>query len=146
MSRSQMFIGIGVLLLALLVGLTASYLRVPLLGQLAGGHNGFAVKVEYPAENGPIYLAAGNFVGDSKRDIAVSNAGTCNCISVFRNNGNGTFAAAVNYGAGTDPVSVFASDLDGDGDVDLAVANWSSAYVSILKNNIPPRPNPFIIS
>src|SRR3989344_1165690 len=134
MSRSQMFIGIGVLLLALLVGLTASYLRVPLLGQLAGGHNGFAVKVEYPAENGPIYLAAGNFVGDSKRDIAVSNAGTCNCISVFRNNGNGTFAARVDHAIGVRPLSIIISDLNADGKPDLA-AVFASTSVAVFLNN-----------
>src|SRR3989344_5629853 len=134
MSRSQMFIGIGVLLLALLVGLTASYLRVPLLGQLAGGHNGFAVKVEYPAENGPIYLAAGNFVGDSKRDIAVSNAGTCNCISVFRNNGNGTFAARVDHAIGVRPLSIIISDLNTDGKGDIAIVQ-ANGKLAVLMNN-----------
>ena len=129
-----MFIGIGVLLLALLVGLTASYLRVPLLGQLAGGHNGFAVKVEYPAENGPIYLAAGNFVGDSKRDIAVSNAGTCNCISVFRNNGNGTFAARVDHAIGVRPLSIIISDLNTDGKGDIAIVQ-ANGKLAVLMNN-----------
>jgi len=48
----------------------------------------------------PVSLAAGDFNGDGKLDLAVANQQSEN-ISVLMGKGDGSFQAAVNYGAGT---------------------------------------------
>jgi hypothetical protein len=44
----------------------------------------------------PYFRSLGDFNGDSKPDIVVTNAGSGN-VSVLINNGNATFQSAVNY-------------------------------------------------
>jgi hypothetical protein len=78
----------------------------------------------------------GDFNGDGKPDLAVTNFGFGSGISVLLSNGNGTFQAAVNYGAGSFPHSVAVGDFNGDGRPDLAVAN-EAGNVTILLNTTP---------
>jgi hypothetical protein len=79
-------------------------------------------------------VAAADFNGDGKLDLAVANNRDGN-VSVLLGKGDGTFGAAVNYGAGTGPNSVIAGDFNGDGRMDLAVSNAQSNNVSILLGN-----------
>jgi hypothetical protein len=76
-------------------------------------------------------VAAADFTGNDKLDLAVVNGGSNN-ISIFLGNGDGTFQTAVNYPAGTNPDSVAVGDFNGDGELDLAVANADSNNVSIF--------------
>jgi FG-GAP-like repeat/FG-GAP repeat len=89
--------------------------------------NSFAVGVSPEA----IALAAGDFNGDGKLDLAVTN-GNSSTVSVFLGTGTGSFGAATNFIVGTTPRSVAISDFNGDGKLDLAVANSGSNNVSIL--------------
>jgi hypothetical protein len=82
----------------------------------------FQVAPTYAAGSGPSSVAVGDFNGDGKPDLAVTNRESNN-VSVLLGNGDGTFQAAVNYGAGSGPVSVAVGDFNGDGKPDLAVAN-----------------------
>src|SRR3989442_4227839 len=66
----------------------------------------------------PVFVAAGDFNGDGKPDLAVANAGTNN-VSVLLGKGDGTFHTAVNYAAGAQPRSVAVADFNGDGKADL---------------------------
>ncbi len=81
----------------------------------------------------PFSVAAGDFNGDGKVDLAVANEGS-NSVSVLLGNGDGTFAAAQNFATGVNPWSVAVSDFNGDGKLDLAVANYGSGTVSVLLN------------
>ena len=74
----------------------------------------------------------GDFDGDSRSDLAVTNGYSGNLVSVLLGEGDGRFGAAIDYDVGTDPESIAAGDFNGDSDVDLVVANYESGNVSVL--------------
>jgi hypothetical protein len=76
--------------------------------------------------NNPRFAVAGDFNGDGKLDLAVTNeAGT---VDVILGNGNGTFQAPSTPATiGVEPNSAVAADLNGDGKLDLVVSNAISA-------------------
>jgi hypothetical protein len=74
-------------------------------------------------------IAAGDFNGDGKLDLAAANSAG---VVILLGNGNGTFGPPHTYLAGSEPYSVAVGDFNGDGKLDLAVANKESNNVSIL--------------
>ena len=86
----------------------------------------------------PVYGAnavlAGDFNGDGKIDLAVSNYLSSN-VSILKNLGDATFSTATVVAVGVMPRSIAAADFDADGDLDLAVANEYDCTISILRNN-----------
>ena len=81
-------------------------------------------------------MAVGDFNGDGKPDLVVTNQGSDN-VSVLLGNGDGTFQGRMNFSAGSGADGVAVGDFNGDGMPDLAVANTASNNVSILLNNTP---------
>ncbi len=96
------------------------------------GNGTFAAKVDYPALSNPMALAAADFTGDGKPDLAVTNSS--NQMAVLRNGGGGTFASKVDYTITDRNDELVAADIDHDGDIDLISANTSSFYVSVHSN------------
>ncbi len=88
------------------------------------------------AGTGPGSAAVGDFNGDGKQDLVVTNFSS-NTASIILGDGAGHFGAATSFttGAGTNPNSVAVGDFNGDGKQDLAVANFNSFNVSILLGN-----------
>ena len=79
-------------------------------------------------------VAAGDFNGDGKLDVAVANAGS-NTVSVLLGDGLGAFGTAQVFAVGMKPEFVVAGDVNGDGILDLAVANVNSGTVTVLLGN-----------
>jgi len=86
---------------------------------------GFAPSVSYAVGSYPNGIVLGDFNGDGKPDIAVSNLGSSTAnpgvVSVLINNGNGTFQNATSLTTGASPIGLATADLDGDDNLDLAV-------------------------
>ncbi len=79
-------------------------------------------------------MAVGDFNGDGKPDVAVTNSGA-NGVNVFLNDGGGLSAVSAIPATGDSPSSIAAADFNGDGKLDLAVANSGSNNVTILLGN-----------
>jgi len=96
----------------------------------------FAPKVDFVAGSFPNCIATGDFDGDGKPDIAVTNSSS-NTISVFRNtctSGTISFASRVDFATGSTPIGIAIRDLDGDGKSDIVVANVTGNSVSVFQN------------
>lgn len=102
---------------------------------LGSGNGNFAEAVGSPIATGnaPSCVTVGDFNGDGKSDLAVSNFNDSSLI-ILLGNDDGTFKAAPNspLTVGRAPLSVAVGDFTGDGISDVAVANVVDNTVSIL--------------
>src|SRR5260370_24124804 len=71
----------------------------------------FQSRVDYPVGSDPIVAVVGDFNGDGKPDIAVTNSSS-NTVSILLGKGDGTFQAPVTYTTGTAPVSAVIGDFN----------------------------------
>jgi FG-GAP-like repeat/FG-GAP repeat len=96
---------------------------------LGAGNGGFTEASGSPIPVGinPLIVAAGDFNGDDKVDLAVTNESD-NSVAILLGNGDGTFshAPSVHTPAGLSPLSVATADFNGDGAADLAVTETDS--------------------
>ncbi|HEV2426019.1 MAG TPA: FG-GAP-like repeat-containing protein, partial [Terriglobia bacterium] len=76
-------------------------------------------------------IAVGDFNGDGKLDLAVTNYND-NTVSILLGDGAGNFTLASSPAVGKGPEPVVAGDFNGDGKLDLAVANNGDNTLSIL--------------
>ncbi len=88
---------------------------------LGNGDGTFQPKVDSGTAPGPIGVAAADFDGDTKIDIA-----TCSqdgIVSVLQGNGSGSFGPPTNYPVGFVLVAINAADINGDGKPDLVTSD-----------------------
>jgi VCBS repeat protein/FG-GAP repeat protein len=88
----------------------------------------FKPAVSYPVGTAPLAVAAGDFNGDGKLDLAVADSGNPSVgdeggISILLGKGDGTLQAARSLSAGKNPTCVAVTDFNGDKRPDLAVIN-----------------------
>ena len=95
---------------------------VVLLNQGGGSFGEMASYDYYDVEGDPLSLAVGDFDGDGRPDLAVTNFGASS-VSVLLNGPGGVFQPPVAFTVGSLPFSVAVGDFNGDGKPDLVVAN-----------------------
>ncbi|WP_348264939.1 FG-GAP-like repeat-containing protein [Telmatobacter sp. DSM 110680] len=106
-----------------------------------GGNSGSGLQVSFGdgkgnfPTSGPLldtnsnYIAAGDYNGDGKADLASLDGST---FEILIGKGDGTFASPVTYAVGLNPVFVLQADLNGDGKKDIIVVNQGGNDVSVL--------------
>jgi len=101
---------------------------------LGNGDGTFQAAMNYIAGSDPYAVAVGDFNGDGKLDLVVTDV-FGNDVGVLLGNGDGTFQPALDFGVGGSPLSVVVGDFNGDGILDLAVASNDDRDVSVLLGN-----------
>jgi len=96
-------------------------------------HAQFQPQTAYATGSTPWGIAVGDFNGDGKLDIAVTNGGD-NAVSILLGNGDGTFQPQLVYPTGTRPTSVVAGDFNRDGKLDLAITTLDNTVNVLLGN------------
>lgn len=99
---------------------------------LGNGDGSFQPHVDYSTGPnyfpGPIAVTTGDFNGDGKADLVVSNS-DANAVAILLGNGDGTFQRHMDYSVGTYPASIAVGDLSTNGSLDMAVANQTCTLV-----------------
>ncbi len=95
------------------------------------GDGTFTAGQSVQAGAGARHATAGDFDGDHRLDLAVSNrdAGT---VRVLLGNGDGTFRLERDYAVGTHPIATVMLDLNADHVPDLAVLDETDRMVRVL--------------
>src|SRR3989338_4482613 len=96
----------------------------------------FTAKTDFSAGINPYSISSGDFNGDGKPDLAVTNINS-DTVSVLLNTTTQgattpSFTAKTDFTTGINPHSVSSGDFNGDGKTDMAVANINSDTVSVL--------------
>jgi uncharacterized protein (TIGR03437 family) len=103
---------------------------------LGTGSGTFQNAVMTATSAGPTWIAAADFSGDGKLDLAVAHCCHAAGLSTLQGNGDGTFQAESTLGDGSNS-STAAADFDGDGKPDLAFVNYYGGYgrtVTVYRN------------
>ena len=108
---------------------------------LSNGDGTFKPAKAYPVPAGVDQVALGDFNGDGKLDVAVTNSGTYDMVSVLPGTGSGTLKAAVVFGTNYGPSGIATADFNGDGKLDLVTSDnggpfgVTMATISVLLSN-----------
>lgn len=114
---------------------------------LGNGDGSFRVPLRLATENYPLSVAAGDFTGDGKLDLALTevqfltDTGSTDHVSIYAGDGTGNF---VRSGAVPVPVAAYltAGDLNNDEMIDLAVTTRVGISSTLSVCNPPPQANP----
>ena len=99
---------------------------------LNNGDGTFRPRVDYPAGGQTQDVAAGDFNGDGRIDLALSIYNQQVSLSLLTGNGDGTFNPPVNFPntSGADSPSLVATDLNNDGNLDVAIAHGIACFIA----------------
>jgi FG-GAP-like repeat len=99
---------------------------------LGTGDGTFRPATHFPAGMNPFAIVVGDFNGDGKADLAVTDLGDRRTggkgtVAISLGNGDGSFQTPVSYPAGTLPGALAVADFNGDGKLDLAAAEYGDS-------------------
>ena len=100
----------------------------------------FADKIDFNSGNGSTDVTIGDFNGDGKTDLAVSNSSRrrSNKVSILLNDssspGHISFEPKRDFSTARGPYGICFGDFDGDGQTDLATANTAADSISVIRN------------
>src|SRR5262249_56072317 len=95
------------------------------------GEGSLKAGVDLPGGTYPFGIAAADFDGDGRLDLATANQYS-NDVSILFGRPDGTFADAVSVPGGAFAWGLNADDLNGDGKPDLLVTNLHDNSVSVM--------------
>ena len=98
---------------------------------LGNGDGTFQEPQLYSGMENPLGITTGDFNGDGKLDLAVTDY-EADTVVILQGNGDGTFTNIGQFYAGFEPGSVAAADFNQDGNLDLAVSDYASDVLTIL--------------
>ena len=87
-------------------------------------------ELNYATDLTPEAVAAGDFNGDGKVDLAVATGN--NSVSMLLGVGDGTFAKHVEYQVPGHPIAIVTGDFNGDGKLDVATVDEYQSEISVL--------------
>jgi hypothetical protein len=128
---------------------------ISILLNKADGSGNFNSASSITVGTGPYGIAAGDFNGDGKPDLAVANQYSGN-VSILLGSGGGGFSAAsdspITLGGG--PSAIASADLNDDGRPDLVTTNYGGNNVDVLLGDgngifytpIPPAFSPVTVT
>ena len=95
---------------------------------LGNGDGTFQTHVDYPAGSFPYTIVAGDFNGDGKLDVAVSDLDSFQ-VTILAGVGDGTFQPSTVLSTSGSPVGLLAADFNRDGQIDFAVGTTSGVDI-----------------
>lgn len=103
------------------------------------GYVSFSTATMFSGFSNASGVAAGDFDGDGKTDLAVISADN-NTLTFLKNNTTvaGTISftnPSISIATGGEPAAIITSDFDGDGKTDIAVTNKTGNSLIIYRNN-----------
>jgi hypothetical protein len=102
---------------------------------LGNGDGTFQTHMDYPAGSFPYTIVAGDFNGDGKLDVAVTDLDSSQ-VTILAGVGDGTFQSSTVVSTSGSPVGLLAADFNRDGQMDLAVG--AGGAVNILLQSSSP--------
>lgn len=96
----------------------------------------FGTPTVYPFSGTPAGIAAGDFLGNGKQDIAVVDSST-NTLDVFLNDGSGNFTlgGGASLGGSSGDTQIVSADFNGDGKDDVAALDPTDNSVVVFASN-----------
>jgi hypothetical protein len=106
---------------------------------LGNGDGTFQAATLISAGKNPIWIAVGDFNGDGRKDLVVSDfanrqTGGSGSVSVLLGHGDGTFQTPVTLSAGNLPFAVAVGDFNSDGKLDFMVSDVNRGVFLFLGN------------
>jgi hypothetical protein len=102
---------------------------------LGNGDGTFGAPQTFPAGIDPLAVVVGDFTGDGRPDLVVSEGGGSTSVDLLQGNGDGTFRAPHQIPVGATAPSIAAGHFHSPNILDLAATDFQNNRVNVILNN-----------